>query len=391
MSEGIEFSPSRLREMREVRGLSQIQLAEFLSITNAAVSAYETGKSKPSVAVLEHLSILLNVPASFFLRPARDAKSGVAFYRSMHSTTKRARTKAEHRLQWLIDIVDYMETLVELPEVNIPQLSMPENPMEISENDIEGFAASAREFWGMGAGPVVNMTRLLENQGVILTLDRLETQALDSLTYRTADRPYVMLNQEKGTAVRWRYDAAHELGHMIMHAHLDQRTVRQSTVAALLEDQAHRFAGAFLLPLRPFSEDFYAASLDTLFNMKPKWRVSIGAMISRASKADLISPEVARRLWINHSRRGWKRLEPLDDQLEPEMPRTLAQSQAVILSEGHSAQGLRQAVALSDEDIESLCSLPAGYLAEADGPRVHPRGNVVAFPVGRNRTYAHTP
>jgi len=384
MDRSNSFSPGRLREMREVRGYSQVQLADLLSVTNAAVSAYETGKSQPSLAVLEQAAVVLKAPVGFFLQPEREERSAVAFYRSMHSATKRARTKAEHRLQWLVDVVSYMDGLVELPAVNIPRLSLPSNPMEISDEDVENAAVHTRRYWGMGEGPIANVTRLLENHGVILTIDNLESHALDSLTYRTEKRPYVMVNREKGTAVRWRYDVAHELGHMILHGHLDQRTVRQSMVASQVEAQAHRFAGAFLLPLTPFADDLYSASLDTFFKMKPKWRASIGAMISRAAKADLISPEAAQRLWINHSRRGWKRSEPLDEQLEPEYPKTLAQAEAVILAEGHSPDELRQAVNLSDFDIETLCCLPLGYLAGADSPQVLPRaGNVLQFPRSR--------
>lgn len=370
--------------MREVRGLSQTQLAEMLAVTNAGVSAYETGRSKPSPNALEAMATVLHAPVDFFLRPARAPRSGVAFYRSLSSATKKARTRAEHRLEWLMDIVRYMDELVELPPVALPDFHIRKNPLDVSDQDVEALASEAREFWGMGEGPVANVTRLLENHGVILTLDNLDADALDSLSL-TASRPYIMVSRDKGTAVRWRYDVAHELGHLIMHSHLDQRVVSRSVEAAAIEDQAHRFAGAFLLPLGPFMDDFYSASLDTLYNMKAKWRVSMGAMIMRASKASIISPETAQRLHINHSRRGWKRHEPLDDQIEPEFPRALAEAEAVILRSGHSADDLRQAVALSDSDIETLCGLPSGYLRNADAPPILPRlmGNVLQFPTAR--------
>ncbi len=71
-------------------------------------------------------------------------------------------------------------------------------------------------------------------------------------------------------------------------------------------------------------DDFSSASLDTLYNMKAKWRVSMGAMIMRASKASIISPETAQRLHIKRSRSGWKRHEPLDHLIEHEFPRVLA-------------------------------------------------------------------
>ena len=284
-----------------------------------------------------------------------------------------------------MDIVGYMERLVELPSVTLPSFDLPDNPLELSGDDVETIANQTRASLGMGIGPIPNVTRLLENHGVILALDNLDAHALDSLTYRTVERPYIIVALEKGTAVRWRYDSAHELGHLVLHAHVDQRTASRSIESKEIEAQAHRFAGAFLLPLEPFASDLYSASLDTLYNMKAKWRVSIGAMISRASKAELISTESAQRLWINYSRRGWRRSEPLDDRLEAETPRTLAEAQSVILQAGDGVEGLRRAVDLSDYDIEILCNLPDGFLANADAPRVVPRrmANVLPFPSSR--------
>ncbi len=95
---------------------------------------------------------------------------------------------------------------------------------------------------------------------------------------------------------------------------------------ATVESQAHRFAGAFLLPSTSFDEDFFAASLDALCTMKPKWKTSIGTMIMRGRQTNLLSEETARRLWIAYNRRGWRKVEPLDDQLPPEEPAVLRRS-----------------------------------------------------------------
>jgi Zn-dependent peptidase ImmA (M78 family) len=53
-------------------------------------------------------------------------------------------------------------------------------------------------------------------------------------------------------------------------------------------------------------------------NKKHQIRVSIGAMIKRAQELDLISDDQAKNLWMNHARRGWKKMEPLDESLQPE-------------------------------------------------------------------------
>jgi hypothetical protein len=212
------------------------------------VESDERFNSQPSPNALETMPTVLHAQVEFFLRPARAPRFGV-FYRSLSSATKKARIRAEHRLEWLMDIAGYMDELVELPPVALPDFDIRKNPLEVSDQDVEALACEARKFWGMGEGPVANVTRLVDNHGVILTLDNLDADALDSLS--TASRPYIMISRDKGTAVRWRYDVAHELSHFIMHSHLVERVVSRSVEAAAIEDQADRFAGASLLPLGP--------------------------------------------------------------------------------------------------------------------------------------------
>ncbi|WP_419757134.1 ImmA/IrrE family metallo-endopeptidase [Teredinibacter turnerae] len=56
------------------------------------------------------------------------------------------------------------------------------------------------------------------------------------------DIPFVFLNTKK-TAERCRFDAAHELGHLVMHCH----GAPQGQEA---EKEANAFASAFLMPRR---------------------------------------------------------------------------------------------------------------------------------------------
>ena len=222
---------------------------------------------------------------------------------------------------------------MEFPSVNLPDFDVPRDPLLLSDQDIEDLAEDARKFWRMSDGPVGNMVYLLENQGVIVARDSLGDVTLDSLS-AISDRPYVMIGKDKGTAVRWRYDAAHELGHLLLHRNLNPKALARPTDFKLIERQAHRFGAAFLLPMAPFADDFFAASLDTLRAIKPRWRVSIAMMIMRARDGDLISDEVKRRLFINYSRRRWHRSEPLDDTLEPETPDMMRKAVELIVTHG---------------------------------------------------------
>jgi Zn-dependent peptidase ImmA (M78 family)/DNA-binding XRE family transcriptional regulator len=369
------FIGERLREARQVRGFRSNELAEILDISPQAISSYETGKKTPSPVIADALAEKLNVPPHFFTRPAPPEHGQPVFYRSMSAATKQARERAEWRLRWLESLARYVSASVEFPAVNLPEFDVSGNPLNLSDQDIEDLAEDARKFWRMSDGPVANMVYLLENQGVIVARDALGNVTLDSLSV-FSDRPYVMIGTDKGTAVRWRYDAAHELGHLLLHRNLNPKSLVKPGDFKLIEGQAHRFAAAFLLPMAPFAEDFFAASLDTLRAIKPRWRVSIAMMIMRARDGNLISDEVKRRLFINYSRRQWQRSEPLDDTLEPEIPGMMRK--AVELTVTHGAQsgaGFAEDVALSPVDIESLCALQRGYLHAVDEPQVSLRAD----------------
>jgi Zn-dependent peptidase ImmA (M78 family)/DNA-binding XRE family transcriptional regulator len=367
------FSGQRLREAREIRGTQQLFLAEMLGVSAQAISNYERNRSTPSPEMLDRLARALNVPPAFFTLPDRPTVERKVFYRSMSAATKGARSRAEHRANWLADITCYISDFVELPESNIPQFDVPENPLQLDGSEIEQLAAKARSFWRMRDEPIGNMVRLLENQGVVVARDRLGASTLDSLSEldSATERPFVIIGTDKGTPARWRFDAAHELGHLILHRKLDRRRLRNAAEHKEIENQAHRFAGAFLLPQAPFCDELFAASLDAMLAMKPRWRTSIAMMIMRARQTHLINEAVEKRLWINYSRRGWRGGEPLDDVMEVESPRLLHRSFELILeSQAQSPDDVVLSTGLPVPDIESLAGLPDRFLERDFAPVV---------------------
>lgn len=360
------FVGSRLREAREVRNVTGVGLAEIADIRPQSVFEYEAGRSTPSPRVVAALATALNVPEHFFLRPERPAARGNVFFRSMSSATKAARARARVRSRWLSDIVGYVSEYVELPKPNFPQLGLPADPLLLSDADIEQAAEDVRRFWSMRDGPIANTVLLLENQGAVVARDALGAESLDGLSELVAEdaRPHVVVGTDKGTAVRWRFDVAHELGHILLHASLAPDRLLRPEQFKRIEEQAHRFAAAFLLPMTSFGEDLFAVNLDVFRSLKPKWKVSIAMMIRRALHAGLISEDIERSLWINFGRRGWRRNEPYDQEMEAEEPRLLRRSFELLLAEGgQTPDDIVTSLALPPGDIEALGGLPSGYLS----------------------------
>jgi Zn-dependent peptidase ImmA (M78 family) len=284
----------------------------------------------------------------------------------MSAATKGARNRARHRLRWLQDIVAYASDFVALPDSNFPDLQVPADPIMLADIEIEQAAEDARRYWRMGDGPIANMILLLENQGAIVARDQLGADTLDGLSQFITedDRPYMVIGVDKGSPARWRFDAAHELGHMLLHANIGRETLDRPEMHRKIEEQAHRFARAFLLPLGSFGDDLFGVSLDAFRAIKPRWNVSIATMIFRARDAGLLSEDTERKLRIGMSRHKWRVREPYDDTTETEEPRVLRRSLEMILSQSDQTPGdVMAQTGLPTSDIETLSALPTGYLA----------------------------
>lgn len=393
------FVGARLREAREARGLTAIALAEILGVTRQSVSQYESGEVTPGPDVMHRILSTLGFPPSFYWRPANETSGVPVFFRSRSAATKLARARATPRLEWLHEVVAYLSEFLELPEVNVPACHMPSDPVAISSEEIEDSAVHVRRFWGLGNGPISNVTWLLEKHGSIIGRCELAAETLDALSRYSAveGRPYILLGTDKASAVRSRFDASHELGHFILHRNIPAERLNHPVVFRQTEEQAHRFAAAFLLPAEAFATDFYVPTLDALRSLKAKWLVSIGMMIHRAEDLNLISSDQARRLWISHTRRGWNRREPLDDELPVEQPRTLRRAFELLVNEGiQSRAEIATRLPFPADDIEDLACLDPGFLDDMPPavrllptarlrkrtgmPQSHKSGDVVLFP-----------
>lgn len=361
------FNKYRLIEARQARGLTQTSLAEMIGVTRQQVSLYEKGGNSPSEDTLKSIVSILGFPARFFFTSSAVKRNINApiFYRSMSTATKTARSRAEWRIKWLKEITRYVNTYLELPAVNLPAFDVPDDPREISGDDIELYAQECRRYWGLGDGYISDLILLLEKNGIIVTRGDLGADTLDALSEWCDEdgRPYIHLSTAKESAARVRFDAAHELGHLVLHRKIDNKLLKTPEVFKLIEKQAHRFSGAFHLPSETYSNQLRAATLDAFLAVKRGANVSIGMQISRCFDLDLIDDLEKRRLFINYNRRGWKRQEPLDDQVPSEQPRLLRKSILLLIDEGIvTKSAIKHALPYRPADICELAGLQCDYL-----------------------------
>jgi Zn-dependent peptidase ImmA (M78 family)/transcriptional regulator with XRE-family HTH domain len=378
----LEFYGERLREVREARGYSLQQVADQLGITKQAVSLYEKARRLPRPDHFHKLVEYLRVPAHYFRRPPLSSHSSPTFYRSMATATKKMRDAAEQKLKWSREIVSFFSQHVELNPVCLPPCEFPSNSSLITVESIEDSAAELRRFWNLGSGVISNVVHLLENKGIVVVRFSLGTDKLDALSFiedRTS-RPYIVLSADKNNYFRSRHDAAHELGHLILHRNVPPQVLRDSPTFNEIEKQAHRFASAFLLPARTFRKEWITPNIESFKKIKLKWKAAISAMVMRAGDLGIVSESQRESLLISLGRKGWRQREPFDDDTDPELPRFFSRACQMIVSELILSRGqILDNLGLERADVETILGL-RNFFEEAPLPEVEEPQPVLKFP-----------
>ena len=374
MSVGVfGFVPERLTQARLGRGFTMTELEERTGITRQSLSAYESGTSVPIPEYLERLAKELRFPVGFFAKPLQPHfKNRPPLFRMLRSVGQKDKDRVVSHIEWLAETNDYALSFVDLPEVNVPEellALMPADPKQLEDDLITHAADTLREHWGLRRSPVPNLLRLLERNGFVVSLLHLEVPGVDGLSMWSDKHriPYILLNRDKGSMVRFRLTLCHELGHLILHNRYSKKSAESEDISKILDEQAYSFGRAFLLPADSFLEDVYSASLDCLVRLKPKWKVAISAMVYRLHSLGVIPESKYRSLMTEISKKKWKSKEPFDDEWEPEQPILLRQALQVIVDNGiQEANKLEYDTHIDTQLIKRLTNLPDDFFVTSN-------------------------
>lgn len=394
------FQPDRLIQARESLGITRVALAALVGVSPATISNWEKGSQSPEEEKLRALGSAVRFPASWFLTSPPEHGGKPYFFRSLASSTKTAREMARVRLDWVAEISSIIAGWVSWPNVNVPSIAE-EQFLRITDEEIETLASECRKAWGLGNGPIQDVVLALENAGVIFARDEIGYLKMDGVSHwsRVDDRPYVFVTADKANGIRNRFDVAHELGHLVLHRHVNAETFRSHYKE--IERQADYFAGCFLLPAETFSSEVTWPTLETLLSLKPRWKVSVGSMIMRCYQLGIIDDYQKQRLFKGRSARGWTKGEPYDRDFPLEQPRLLNRAVKMLVDKNViSREELLHRLGLSQYLVEALCGLSEGFFSStaSEGTLVelkinsrpsenksNSKGSVVEFPRGKER------
>ena len=358
------FNSERLQQIMTVRRLTQVQLAAMVGVSTAAISKWKNGQHSPDASTLERLASVLNVTAEWFTRPIQGSIEKPLF-RSNASAHKQARLMLEERLKLTDEIILYLSEYLDIPALNLPKRDF-HDPQIIQQADIEEAAIEFRQKMLLGNAPIQDLLLAVESAGVVVVREQTDISAIEGLSTWSKNKefPLILLSADKANAYRSRFDLAHELGHLILHKHIEESL--KNTHYKLMEHQAHTFAGALLLPAESFSAKVrIPTTLDDLLIQKKYWGVSVAAMIMRLHKLNIIDDDTKANLFKRRSIRWGAREEPGDKDLQPEEPRLLRRSIELLVQENIlKTEHLKTYFGLGTQDLLNLLNLEENYFEQ---------------------------
>jgi len=362
-----KFNGLRLQSARKYRGKTITDLANDIGVSKQAISQFENNLISPQFETLVKIIDTLNFPREFFYEEDKvDIELGNTYFRALSKMSKKEEAAQKEKSKIIGKLFNFLDEYIEFPKLNLPNFQ--------EELTIEEMAMNLREFWGLGEEPIPDLIYLLEKNGIIVTSMATDSDNIDAFSQQQningEKRFIIVLGNDKWSATRRQFSAAHELAHIVMHdSFLEIDNLTKEEVRNM-ENEAHAFAAAFLLPKSTFSKDVgvYPTNLNYYIQLKKKWKTSISAMLVRANHLDILTYSSYQTIIKKMSKMGWRKAEPLDDTLVMNKPTVLRRAIEIlinndILDEAEIIKELsRTGLTLPRQEIEILLGLEEGRL-----------------------------
>lgn len=311
------FIGSNLRLIRLFHGLSLADLGERVDVSKQFLSRIENWGESVAGSLEDALATELNVLPEFFYHvdpnPIADEQ---CHFRRQLTTKVVLRQEARARGEILKRLVGVLDEHVELPKYQVAEAD------PTHAESIERAAEKFRSAFGLGLGPLSNVTRIAENAGAaVMKVSGLASE-IDAISFATK-RPIIALNDSGRSACRERFGVAHELGHFALHIGI-------LTGDRLTEAQANHFASALLMPRTTFARECALAIRGSRLNwpglseLKIRWGVSKAAILFRGKQLGVFNEEQVRAGYVRLHRHGEAVQESEDHLVPTEEPEVIA-------------------------------------------------------------------
>lgn len=366
------FNPSRLALARQRAKLSKKELAKRAQIALTSLGHYEDGERVPSPETVTQLGAASGFPTDFFYGGDFEVPSPEnASFRSFSRMTSAQRDAALAAGAIAFGFSSWLNTNFNLPAIDVPDLDGVEP---------EAAAELLRAQWNLGVLPIKNLIHLLESRGVrvfSLVEDSREVNAFSA--WHRGSIPFVFLNTMKSSESS-RFDAAHELGHLVLHRHGDPKGKE-------VEQQANVFAGALLMPR---SEMLALAgrcrTLADIMVLKKRWNVSAMALVYRLHRVGVLTDWLYRSMCIELSGKGLRMRE--QDSAEREGSLVMKKVFDAMRVQGRGLRDIAKDLRVPAEELHKLVFGLTAVALGADNPKptrtAQRRGHLSLVGAGEN-------
>lgn len=310
----------RIRQARDLCGLTQVELAEKINIAQSAIAQIEAGLYAPSDNVLDAIATETGFDLTFLRQeeaPANFPASSL-LYRSQSRVTARQKAMAHRMAQLMFEFALRMrEQLRDIP-VMLPRLP--------DEEPITSAKLTRSHLNLSPDTPIPNVIAALERAGVLVLRLPLNIEGLDGFSTWAGPKqniPVICLVGER-LGYRDRVTAGEEAGHLVMHTPLRVSTSRADA-------QARSFAGEFLFPEEAMRLELPPPiTLAGFAESKHRWQVSISFQVVHANRIGLITQNQYRYLMQQINAKGWRKEEEGDSNVLTEKPKAFLKMAKVV-------------------------------------------------------------
>lgn len=269
-----------LIRLRDAKGLTQEAVASAAGISIAGYRKIEAAESDPRSNTVIALARALGVKPGELLRPAPPLP--VARFRS----TKRMR----ERDLLLMDVAKQLEGYADLEALLDSKMDFhPEmfsaDDVEPARRPIEAANQVRLAFSLKDDEPIHDICGLLEDRGIKVLPVRVASDAFFGLSVADGHAgPAIAVNiWDRISVERWIFTAAHEFGHLVLHA--GDFNPAEAAEQPEHEREADQFAAHFLMPQASFAKEWEQAKglplYDRVLKVKRIHRVSYMTVLYR--------------------------------------------------------------------------------------------------------------
>lgn len=300
----------RIKQAREICKLTQSQLAQEVGVAQSTIAKMEVDVRDWPDDVVQAIAMRTGFPVSFFHQGVGPEFSlGSLLFRCRASLSSTDKTRIRQLGQLIFELEEKMAIQTKPIQLHLPSFQ--------GEDPIEAARVTRATLGIPPDTPVPHVINRIERNGVFVFALPDSAHQFDAFSLWSDNdprRPVMMVNSVK-SGDRLRLSVAHEIGHLVLH-----KSPRGSLKE--IEKQAYAFAREFLMPSEAMKREIKRpVTLTGLAALKPRWGVSIQALIRCAYELGISSEGQYRYLSEQIAKLGWRVREPENLDISVEKPR----------------------------------------------------------------------